>query len=101
MYFRILYILKNNGIFSAIAVMNTHVVVFFKYKKGISSFSSLKVISKPGNRKWWTLSKLQLNSSFFRFSGFYIISTDKGLLTSRECLLYENVSGEILLKIEI
>lgn len=45
--------------------------------------------------------KLMLKYSTNNFSGFYIISTSKGLLTSTECLLTSGVSGEVLLKVEI
>jgi len=34
-----------------------------------------------------------------KFSGFYILSTSKGILTSNDCLLGQGIGGEVLLKI--
>lgn len=44
------------------------------------------------------LSKQFHNSNF---SGFYIISTQQGLVTSNYCLLSGHIGGEVLIKIEI
>jgi len=35
------------------------------------------------------------------FSGFYILSTQKGLFTSDYCLLKGFLGGEVILKVEI
>jgi ribosomal protein S8 len=35
------------------------------------------------------------------FSGYYIISTTKGIYTSDYCILEKHLSGEILIKINI
>ena len=101
LYLRIIHILTKKGVLRSYSYHPKYVKVYFKYKKGVSAFTSLKVVSKPGNRKWWTCSKLELNSTFLSFSGFYVISTSKGLLTTQEALIDLKVSGEILLKVEI
>lgn len=46
-------------------------------------------------------SKLSQQYNIKNFSGFYIISTQKGLMTSEFCLLKERLSGEVLVKVEI
>ena len=51
LYFRILYILLDNGVIRSLKKEDDYIIVYFKYKKGISCFSSLKIVSKPGNRK--------------------------------------------------
>ena len=47
------------------------------------------------------LRKLVKNYNRTDFSGFYIISTPLGLVTSHYCLLQGHSSGEVLMKIEI
>lgn len=42
---------------------------------------------------------LSLVYSKNNFSGFYILSTSKGILTSNDCLLGQRIGGEVLLKI--
>lgn len=44
---------------------------------------------------------LYLESSSFGFSGFFILSTSKGLISSHEALTVFNISGEVLLKVII
>jgi hypothetical protein len=47
------------------------------------------------------LSKLSTKFSASSFCGFYIISTNVGLITSNDCLLGKRISGEILLKVSV
>lgn len=74
--------------------------VFLKYHQSrpIIKFS---VISTPGNREYWNLKKLSRNYNRNNFSGFYVVSTQKGLYTSDYCLLIGNLGGEVLLKVEV
>ena len=51
LYFRILYILLENGIIRSYNYHDDYIMVYFKYKKGISCFSALKLVSTPGNRQ--------------------------------------------------
>jgi len=41
-----------------------------------------------------------MSYNYNTFAGTYIVSTPKGLLTSTECLLLNQISGEIILKVE-
>jgi hypothetical protein len=47
------------------------------------------------------LNKLNCKFNYNNFSGFYIVSTQKGLYTSDYCLLQARISGEVLLKVEV
>jgi ribosomal protein S8 len=64
-------------------------------------FFDVKLISTPGKKVYWSLNKLSLKYNLNNFGGFYIISTSKGLITSHNCLLGNNLSGKILLKVYV
>jgi ribosomal protein S8 len=97
----VLHIFLKNGIINGLTIENNYITVYLKYYKLKPVFRELIIVSRPGKRVFWTLSFLSLKYSVSNFSGFYIISTSKGLLTSNDCLLGLNVSGEIILKISI
>ena len=97
--FNVLNILYKNGIIYNFKVEGREINVSLKYLQNRPVFYSIKVISKPGKRVFWTLGQLSLNYNRNNFSGFYILSTSKGLITSNDCLLGQCISGEVLLKI--
>ena len=47
------------------------------------------------------LNKLTQKFNTSNFSGFYIISSQQGLVTSHYSLLHGHVGGEVLIKVEI
>jgi ribosomal protein S8 len=99
----ILDILYRNGVilkFHIIRKLNC-IRVFLKYCKNAPIFFNMKIISKPGCRKFISLSKLSLLYNAHAFAGFFIISTSKGLVTSNDCLFSRRISGELLLKISV
>jgi ribosomal protein S8 len=97
----LLEILYNTGVIRSYRIIdNLKVKIYLKYYLCHFSFK-LSVISTPGNRIYWTLNKLSKNYNIKNFSGFYIISTQKGLLTSDYCLTNRLTGGEILIKVEI
>lgn len=64
--------------------------IFLKYKNGQPAINSLKVISKPSRRMYFSskqIWKIDSNKSFI------IFSTDKGLKTILECKKL-NIGGE-------
>lgn len=98
---KFLRILYTNGVIRSYRVLNEDKVsVYFKYFSCNKIFK-ISVVSTPGNRIHWKVSKLMKNYNKNNFSGFYIISTQKGLYTSDKCILDGNISGEILIKIEV
>jgi ribosomal protein S8 len=96
----IIKLLYKEGVIRLYILTNTKILIYFKYFKGCNLFK-FKIISKPSKRIYWSLSNLSLNHNKENFSGFFIISTPIGILTSNECLLYKHISGEILFKIYI
>ena len=62
-------------------------------------FKKVKLLSTPGRRQYWNLTKLNIKYSYGNFSGFYIISSNKGLITSGDALLKYRTGGEMLIKI--
>ena len=98
---RLLDLLYSNGLIDYFVVLGDVIVVYLRYSKGLSSFSSLKLISKPSKRIYWSFSFLDLVHRCSNFGGFYIISTQVGLLTSTDCILHGSVSGEVLLKVTL
>jgi ribosomal protein S8 len=102
--FRFLYLLYKIGLIKSFHILpnDLQILVYLKYKKNkMPLIHSINLISKPGKRVYWTLSFLSKNYRKHAMSTFYIISTSKGLITSNEALLYKNISGEILCKIQI
>jgi ribosomal protein S8 len=97
-FLKLLDILYKNGAIRSYHIKDNKISVYYKYYLGNIGVK-IKLISTPGNRKYLTLRKLSLNYNNNSFSGFYIISTQKGLLTSDDCLLMGLSGGEILLKV--
>ena len=97
-YINILQLLYKEGIIRLFFLKKNKIFIYFKYLKGCSLFK-FKLISKPSKRIFVSINKLNLIYNKENFSGFFIISTPLGLLTSNECCLYRNLSGEILFKV--
>lgn len=93
-------LLYKEGVIRLYLLKGTKILIYFKYFKGCNLFK-FKIVSKPGKRIFWSLRKLSLNYSKENFSGFFVISTPIGLITSNETLMFEHISGEILFKIYI
>jgi ribosomal protein S8 len=99
--FNILNILYKNGAIRSYKVLNNNKIsIYLKYYT-CNKIIKINIISRPGSRKYVSLNNLIKNYNNSTNSGFYIISTQKGLLTSDICLLKGFFGGEILIKIEI
>jgi ribosomal protein S8 len=96
----ILNILYKHGAIRTFIVKNNKILIYYKYYLNRIAVK-MSIISKPGNRIYFKLNKLSYFYNNHNFSGFYIISTQKGLFTSNYCLLDGRISGEVLLKVEI
>ena len=100
----ILYILYRLGYINGFSILNCkYIKVYLKYSNtGISSIRKLKRISTQGNRVYCNKKYLKLNKNILHNlnsnSGTFILTTDKGIITTNEILLY-NCGGEILLYI--
>lgn len=98
---RVLQVLYSNGVIRGFAVRNDFILVLLKYYLGAPAFKEIVVISKPGCRIFWRLGRLRLVYNYHNFSGFFVISSSKGLITSNDSLLDLRFTGEILLKVSI
>ena len=98
--FLILDILYKQGLIRGFAIQNKKIKVFLKYYENLP-VCKLQLISKPSQRIYSNLHQLSLTYNNFAFSGFYIISTNKGLITSTDCLLNKAICGEVLLKVYV
>jgi len=94
----IVNILYKEGIIRLYTFENKKIMVYYKYFRGCRTFK-FKLISKPSKRIYYNLNKLSLIYNKYVFSGFFVISTSKGIFTSHECLLQRRISGEILFKV--
>lgn len=97
----LLSILYINGLIRGFNVQGNTLKVFLKYYQNKSLFKELKLVSTPGRRVFWTLNYLSNKFNNNAFSGFYILSTNKGLITSNSALLSSFLSGEVILKISV
>ncbi len=97
----LLDLLYKNGIIRSYRILeNNKVSIYFKYYLCNAAFK-ISCVSRPGLKTYWTLNNLTKKYNNNNFSGSYIITTQKGLLTSNKCLLNDFLGGEVLLKIEI
>lgn len=99
---RVLTVLYRNGVIRGFSAKDKRgIMVYLKYYQMRPVFRKLRVVSTPGCRVYWKLSKLSLTHNYNNFSTFYIISSPKGLITSNDALLGMGISGEILLQVTI
>ena len=98
--FNLLQILYNNGVIRGFYCEHLTIKVYLKYYYGKPAIRHLRLITKPSVRAYWPLSYLSWQYNYHSLSGFYIVSTNRGLLTSHECMIYR-ISGEVLLKISV
>ena len=97
----VLHILYKNGLIRGFFVSMDYVEVFLKYYQNRVVFYKIELVSRPGRKVYWSLDKLSNRYNNNSFSGFYIISTSFGLVTSNDCLLGRHIGGEVLLKVSV
>lgn len=74
-----------------------NILVLLKYTDNKSAIRNISVVSTPGRRMFIGLKKLKFRLKK-KDSGFFIVSTNKGLLTDNESLMF-NTGGELLIKV--
>ena len=89
----VLKILWDEGFIMGYKVFDNKLTIYLKYtKNGQSVINSLKPLSKPGKRIYYTSKQIfKINSS----QSFIIFSTNKGLKTINQCKKM-NLGGEPL-----
>lgn len=78
--------------------MRAAIQLTLKYHNGQRVLREIKIISRPGGRRYWTLEKLQHECQ--QDENLYILSTNSGILTSQEAIL-RGIGGEVLFYISI
>jgi len=92
----ILNLLWDEGYILGYKIEEKYFKIFLRYKNNSPVISSLKSISKTGNRLYYTSKQLwKINST----KGLIVVSTNKGLLTLNECKK-KRLGGEPLLIIK-
>jgi len=99
-YIRLLMVLYKSGLLRTFRVESSYIVVYFKFNHG-QPIGKLTLVSRPGKRVQWKLGHLANHYNKNNFSGFYIISTQTGFVTSDYSLLTGHKGGEVLIKVEI
>lgn len=95
---KVLY--ENKLIVSFFIVDQDSICVFLKYRAGQPFLLELSLVSKPGWKKYLPLDKLLKTAKCDTSSGFYVISTDLGIMTSTDAkFLTKKISGKVLLKV--
>jgi small subunit ribosomal protein S8 len=94
----ILTVLYRLGYIRGFTIINKKVItVLLKYTNNNPTIRNIYVVSTPGRRVYLKYNEL-LKQIKKKDSGFYLLSTSKGILTDEEVTLF-NVGGEVLLKI--
>lgn len=92
----VLNVLWDEGYILGYRISKSHpnnIKIFFKYKNGKPVINSIKMLSKPSLKFYYSLKQLwKLDSS----KGILIISTTKGLMSLNDCKKY-NLGGEPLI----
>jgi ribosomal protein S8 len=100
---RILIVLNYEGFIEGFRVLKDIIIVFLKYNylNNCMLFKNTKLISTPGRRVYLNLIKLNKTYSYRNFSGVFLLSSNRGIITSTDALLKLRSSGEIFLKLTI
>lgn len=73
------------------------IIVLLKYINNKPVIRNINVISTPGRRMYLTSKKLEAELKK-KDSGFFLLSTSKGIITDEESSLFK-IGGEVILKI--
>jgi small subunit ribosomal protein S8 len=91
---KLLDILWDEGFISGYKILPVNKLkIYLKYRNGNSVISSIKVVSKPSLRVYYSVRELQ------RLKSFLILTTHKGIKTISNCKRL-NVGGEPLVIIK-
>lgn len=103
----VLQIMYNSGAIRGFTISPDHlggkVIVFLKYVKGLPLMKDIKLVSRPGFRKYLTLGEFL--RQYFKLSrqGFFVISTPQGLISSVDLFVGSRfnikLTGEVLLQV--
>lgn len=99
MTLKLLILFLKLGLIRGFKILDNNMIeVLLKFVYGKTPFKTIKLVSKPSRRIHVDLIKLRKLKDNCNMS-IYILSTNKGIKLDFECLV-ENISGEVLIKIE-
>lgn len=82
------------GFISGYKFNGNNIIVYLKYEGGEPVIKEIKRISKFSNRKYMTFKELRREA---KKNKYYIISTDKGLIYTKNYLLLDKyIGGEVI-----
>jgi small subunit ribosomal protein S8 len=94
----VLRVLYNLGYIRGFAINDSKsITIFLKYVNNKPVVRNIHVISTPGRRVYSPYKKLQQQLKK-KDSGYFILSTSKGVITDEESVMF-NIGGEVLLKV--
>lgn len=92
---KVLHLLFQSGFISGYRLFSSsYVDVYYKYFMNQNCIRSIKVISKPGRRRFFSYK--QLHRHFLKFnSSCIVVSTSQGLMTNHD-IASSKIGGELL-----
>ena len=82
-----LNILLKENIIKNFIINNNYFIIFFKFKNSNSFIKNIKIISKPGKKKFINLYKLNSLINKNNKNIIYFLYTNKGILTGQKAKL--------------
>jgi small subunit ribosomal protein S8 len=92
--FQVAKVLEKEKMLSDVKKQENDLLVNLVYQKKEPVITDIKLVSKPGLRIYMDVSKIAEKKG----SSFYIISTSKGVMTSKDAIK-NNLGGEVLVEI--
>lgn len=87
-------VLKKEGILTEVKKKDGKLTVKLAYRKKEPILMNLKIVSRPGLRIYMGADEL----SAIRGPSYFVLSTSKGVMTSREAIK-ERIGGEVIVEI--
>ena len=92
---KVLDILWDEGYILGYKIGNDHIKIYLKYKDNKPVINSIRTVSKPSNKIYYSIKQIwKIDSS----KNFLIISTNKGIMSIIDCKK-NNLGGEPLISI--
>lgn len=92
---KILKLLTLYGFINGFVIINYSIIVKLKYYRNDHIFKNLKLVSKPGCRKYYNVNDLKRE---FYYRNFVLISNQYGLMSHQESIL-RRCGGEVLFEL--
>ena len=100
---KILHLLNIEGFIENFRIFSNFILIFLRYVylNMFMIFKYIKILSTPARRIFFNIKNLFKSFSYRNFSGLFLLSSSKGLITSTDALLKLHTAGEAFLKLFI